>query len=222
MKRLNIFIDETGDFGFNEKSSNLYGISFVFHDSSDNIITEINHLNQKLTELKYNGMVHMADLIGKRGDYEDFSLGKRQKIFWLLFNFAKRAPIKIKSIFVNKKYMTKRAQLIRELEVSINELLSEKAEYINKYDKVVVYYDNGQKNLGSIIRKAFKQFTHVEHRVNFVLVEKRLFQVADMLTYIDKWDYKYKKKISFTNSEKRFFNEINLREVLHKIRNKKL
>lgn len=30
MKRLSIFIDETGEFGFGKGSSRLYGVSFVF------------------------------------------------------------------------------------------------------------------------------------------------------------------------------------------------
>ena len=30
MKILNIYVDETGEFGFNDKSSKLYGISFYF------------------------------------------------------------------------------------------------------------------------------------------------------------------------------------------------
>ena len=33
------------------------------------------------------------------------------------------------------------------------------------------------------------------HRVGFDYEEKRLFQVSDKLTYIDKYDYKYKNKI---------------------------
>jgi hypothetical protein len=32
MKRLNIFVDETGEFGFDDGSSRLYGVSFTFHE----------------------------------------------------------------------------------------------------------------------------------------------------------------------------------------------
>lgn len=35
MKRLNIFIDETGGFGFGDGTSRLYGISFVFHEQNN-------------------------------------------------------------------------------------------------------------------------------------------------------------------------------------------
>ena len=42
LKRLNIFVDETGDFGCEENSSKLYGVSFTFHDQDNDINTELN------------------------------------------------------------------------------------------------------------------------------------------------------------------------------------
>ena len=47
MTRLNIFIDETGDFGFSQRSSKLYGVSFTFHEQKNNITSEINKLNER-------------------------------------------------------------------------------------------------------------------------------------------------------------------------------
>ena len=38
IKRLNIFIDESGDFGFTKGSSELYGVSFTIHESDDSIV----------------------------------------------------------------------------------------------------------------------------------------------------------------------------------------
>ena len=74
MKRLSIFIDETGEFGFEKGSSRLYGVSFVFHDQSYSIKKEINDLNQRLLNIGYINMIHMADLIMKRGDYSNMNL----------------------------------------------------------------------------------------------------------------------------------------------------
>ena len=47
MKRLNIFVDETGDFGFENGLSQLYGVSFTFHDQNNDITPEINNLNDR-------------------------------------------------------------------------------------------------------------------------------------------------------------------------------
>ena len=222
MKRLNIFIDETGDFGFALGSSEIYGVSFTFHDSNDGIIDEVSYLNNKLINNDYDGMIHMADLVSKRGDYEKFNLQRRKAIFWSIFYFSKRVPVKIKSVFVNKKYITSHSQLIRELGQGINKLLLDYKALIEKYDRVVVYYDNGQGTLGLMFLTAFSIFNNIEHREKFDHKEKRLFQVADMLTCIDKMDFKWKEKIEFTKSEKYFIGDKSFRKLLYEIKNKRL
>ena len=75
-KRLNIFIDESGDFGFVDGSSDLYAVSFTLHKSSDSIKTELKYLNEKLDMLNYDGMIHLAYLIAKRGEYSHFNFEK--------------------------------------------------------------------------------------------------------------------------------------------------
>lgn len=52
IKRLNIFIDESGDFGFVKGSSDLYAVSFTLHESSDSIESELKYLNERLTRFK--------------------------------------------------------------------------------------------------------------------------------------------------------------------------
>ena len=47
MKRLNIFVDETGEFGFGNGSSELYGVSFTFHEQDDEIRKILKELNKK-------------------------------------------------------------------------------------------------------------------------------------------------------------------------------
>ena len=49
IKRLNIFVDESGDFGFVDGSSDLYAVSFTLHESSDSIKSELEYLNEKLS-----------------------------------------------------------------------------------------------------------------------------------------------------------------------------
>ena len=104
MKKLNIFIDESGDFGINDNASDLYVVSFVFLSSLNNIEPFLNAFKERLNKLKFTKMIHTADLIRHKGDYKDLSIDLRQSIFNSLFVFTKRSPIKLKSIVVNKKY----------------------------------------------------------------------------------------------------------------------
>lgn len=52
IRRLNIFIDESGDFGFVDGSSDLYAVSFTLHESSDSIRNELEYLNEKLSRIR--------------------------------------------------------------------------------------------------------------------------------------------------------------------------
>ena len=101
-------------------------------------------------------------------------------------------------------------------------MVKENEKYLKKFDKIVMYYDNGQEILGTILDSIFLQFNGFEHKVDFDHKEKRLFQVSDMLTYIDKFDYKYKNKMSFTKSEKFFFDFKDIRRILKEINKKRL
>ena len=42
-----------------------------------------------------------------------------------------------------------------------------------------------------------------------------------MLTYIDKYDYKYKYKMQFTKSEKYFFTTADIRKILKELNKKR-
>ena len=130
--------------------------------------------------------------------------------------FSRRIPVKYKTIIIDKKYTDNSRILKQKISLEINKMIKENKHYFNKFDRIVMYYDNGQEVLGTILDSIFLQFDGFEHRIDFDHKEKRLFQVSDMLTYIDKYDYKYKNKMTFTKGEKYFFsiNEIRKIEIL--------
>lgn len=221
MRRLNIFVDETGEFGFEKGASELYGISFTFHEQNDNITFELDKLNARLEKIGYTKMIHMADLIMKRGDYSKFDINTRKNIFKAIYHFSRKIPVKYKTILVDKKYADISTTLRQQLSIEINKMIKEHESYFNKFDKIVMYYDNGQEMLGIILDSIFLRFDGFEHRVNFNHKEKRLFQVSDMLTFIDKYDYKYKNKKRFTKGEKYFFSDEEIRKVLRELSKKR-
>ena len=139
IKRLNIFIDESGDFGFTKGSSELYGVSFTIHESNDSIVNDLEYLNNRLKKANYDGMIHLADLIAKRGDYASFNLQQRKDIFWSIFYFSKRVKVKIHTIIVDKRFKNNKTQLNRELASEINNFFIEISDYMNEFDNVVVY-----------------------------------------------------------------------------------
>lgn len=222
IKRLNIFIDESGDFGFVKGSSDLYAVSFTLHESSDSIQSELKYLNERLKKLNYEGMIHLAYLVAKRGDYSHFDLEKRKSIFWAIFYFSNRVKVKLKTIIIDKKYINKKMQLNMALAREIGQFVNDNREYLESFDKIVIYYDNGQETLATILDTIFAINPKVERKVEFDHTNKRLFQVSDMLTVIDKLDYKRKNNIPFTNAEKFFFKGKDFRHIINLLKSKRL
>ena len=221
MKRLNIFVDETGEFGFGTGASELYGVSFTFHEHNDDILPELLKLNERLDKIGYTNMIHMADLIMHRGDYVNFNIDTRKSIFKAIYHFSRKIPVKYHTIIIDKKYTDNSRILRQKLSTDINKMIKENESYFEKFDEIVMYYDNGQETLGIILDSIFSRFEGFEHRVDFDHKEKRLFQVSDMLTYIDKFDYKYKNKMSFTRGEKYFFTYDEIRKILRELNKKR-
>lgn len=217
MERLNIFVDETGEFGFGKNASRLYGVSFTFHEQSDDISIELGKLNDRLQRIGYTDMIHMADLIMRRGDYSDFEIKTRKSIFNSIYQFSRKIKVRYKTIIVDKKYVDSGKVLKYKLANEIDKMIIENGGYFNKFDRIVMYYDNGQEILVTILDTVFNRFEGYLYVDNFNHKEKRLFQVSDMLTYIDKYDYKYKHNIPFTKGEKYFFGEDEIRRVLKEL-----
>lgn len=221
MKRLNIFVDETGKFGFGNGASELYGVSFTFHEHDDDIMPELLKLNDRLDKIGYTDMIHMADLIMHRGDYSKFNINTRKSIFKSIYHFSRKIPVRYHTIIIDKKYTDNSRILRQKLSARINKMIKENENYFEKFDKIIMYYDNGQETLGIILDSIFSRFNGFDHRVTFNHKEKRLFQVSDMLTYIDKFDYKYKNKMSFTKGEKYFFSYDEIRKILRELNKKR-
>lgn len=166
-------------------------------------------------------MIHMADLIMRRGDYRSFNIDKRKSIFNAIYTFSRKVPVRFQTIIIDKKYVDNTRILKQRLSSEINKMIKEHENYFEKFDKIVMYYDNGQETLGTILDSIFSRFDGFEHRVEFNHKEKRLFQVSDMLTFIDKYNYKYKHNMKFTKSEKFFFSTKEMRKILKEL-NKKI
>lgn len=222
IKRLNIFVDETGEFGYGVKSSMLYGISFTFHEQDNDISGELNNLNNRLMKIGYTNMIHMSDLIMRRGDYSKFDIKMRKSIFNSIYQFSRKIPVKYHTIIIDKRFIDNGNVLRKQIINEVNQMIKNNEGYFNKFDKIVMYYDNGQEPLGYILDSLFIRFNSYEHRVKFDHVEKRLFQVSDMLTYVDKAIYKHKKNIKYEKSELYFFGNDELRKIAKELNKKRL
>ena len=221
MSKLKIYVDESGDFGFTEKSSELYVVSFVFHDTSKSIKPKIDFLNEKLKSLNYNGMIHTADLIANRNEYAKMKLEDRKKLFSSLFYFALKCNIKTKSIVVDKKYKNNKIQLRQDIINKLKIMLKKYNKYFSKFDNIIIYYDNGQEKLKNIIKEVFEHYNY-EIIEEFNHKEERLFQVSDMLCVLEKINFNIKKHIILNKHEKYFFSTFEFDKIIKDLYKKNL
>lgn len=201
MKKLKIYIDESGEFGFKDGSSDLYVVSMVMYDTSKSITSFLNAFNERLKEIGYTGMIHMADLVRHKGDYKNFDISKRKNIFNAIFHLTRKLPINIHSIIIDKKYTSNNKVLKRKVLLELNSFIENNRKYFSKFDEIMVFYDNGQNILGNAIDIAFSNLNNYEHIIDFDKIQERLFQISDMLTYVDKFDFKYKNKLHFSTKK---------------------
>ena len=218
---LKIYIDETGDTNYGKGASEIFGISMVFHESKNNIDKELSNLNYVLKQVGFeNQMVHTTVLINNKDNQYKMNVFERKKIINILFHFYSIANINSKSFFINKKEIkdkdTLQLRFTRELKQFVNNHL----EYFLSFDKVIVYFDDGQIQLGRIIRKVFGLLSNFIQIKDFDKVNERLFQVADMITFFDKIIYKIKYNIIFNTIEIKFYSKKEIKAKIQDIKKK--
>jgi len=205
-KILSCFIDEAGDFGDYESHSPFYIVSIIAHEQSDSIQADIDGLEQYLTSLGYpHHAIHTGPLIRREGAYELVEVEKRQKLFNLLFRFARMIPIRFFTALVRKSECADSDVLEAKITKEIKTKLEACLDYWHTFDKIIIYYDNGQKPLKRILNVLFNtMFTNVEVR-KVIPVDYKLFQVADLICTLDHINAKIEIG-QFSNSEAEFFS----------------
>ena len=207
MKELSIFVDESGDFGEYAQHAPYYIITMVFHDQSNDISPNINILNNALRQIGYGDeqAVHTEPLIRREPPYQYFQPNERRAIFSKLYYFTLNCDIKYKSfVFKKAEYENSfklEARMARELSLFIRENLS----FFQSFEKVILYYDNGQHELNRILNTVLAtQLADYDVR-KVIPNEYRLFQVADLICTLELLKTKMEHG-KLSNSEERIFH----------------
>ena len=206
MKELSIFVDESGDFGEYAKHSPYYVVAMVFHEQNKDISKQIEHLDNRLANMKHDiHAIHTEPLIRSEENYYGISANDRRGILFELYYFAIKCDISFE-VFVNEKIKyAKELELEAKISKGINSFLTKKEEYIKKFDRVIIYYDNGQKNITRILNSVFAT-QNIDYEVRKVLPSNyRLFQVADLICTLALIDKKIETK-NMSKSETMIFH----------------
>lgn len=182
MKLLSIFVDESGDFGDYNGITEFYAISFVFHNQDEDISGIVEKLDNSIRDVSNERFaIHTMPLIRREEMYKNMSPNDRRAILRKLFFFAKTAPISFKSFIFSKKHFKSFNQLYGHISREMDAFFFEHKEEFDKYDEIVIYYDNGQQKITNLIHTVVAiHFDKYDIR-KVMPVDYRLFQVADML-----------------------------------------
>ena len=207
MKELSIFIDESGDFGGFQKHSPYYIVTAVFHDQSNDITSELEKLNIELKNLGYtNPIIHTRPLIRREDDYSAMSPNERRAIFTKLFYFTMRCNIKYKTFLYEKKQFKDEYKLQAKIARDMSQFMKDNMEYFFSFDKVILYYDNGQHELSRILNIVLATVLPEYDSREAMQKDYRLSQVADLLCTLEQIKQNLENGIKLTNSELLLFH----------------
>ena len=205
---LSIFIDESGDFGPFEQHAPYYQVAMVLHDQNIDISEAVAVMDTHVGYLGYPyHAIHTGPLIRRESVYINDLTEDRKRLFNALFHFARRLDIKYICPKIKKSDCKDVIDMTGKMSKVIRSSLSEHEEYWNIFDRVIVYYDNGQVELTKILSSVFNTFfSDVEFR-KVEPVQYKLFQVADLICTMELLKEKAELK-TFSKSETEFFYSI--------------
>ncbi|MBP3489493.1 MAG: DUF3800 domain-containing protein [Roseburia sp.] len=206
MKELSIFVDESGDFGEYSAHAPYYIVAMVLHDQANDITTEIAKLNRELKNLGYeNHVVHTEPLIRREEDYRNLSPNERRSIFTKLYYFTTKCQIQYKTFIFQKKDFENVFKLEGRMAREISGFIRENLTYFQGFEKVILYYDNGQHELNRILNTVLASEL-ADYDVRKVLpCDYKLFQAADLICTLELLRLKAESG-SLTRSEKLIFH----------------
>jgi hypothetical protein len=181
---LSIFADESGDFG---TESEYYIVSFVFHEQHRSIADQVARLSESLGHLGFDPdhAVHTGAIIRREDDYELLSIATRKAAFTRLFAFARSVEFTYQTFRFRKREHPDRLKLKGAISKGLWRFLQDNAAYFLSFDRVIVYYDNGQSEITDVLNTLFNAFFFEVDFRRAAPSRYRLFQVADLLCTLE-------------------------------------
>lgn len=207
-KILSVFVDESGDFGPYAVHSPYYFVSIILHNQNIDISENLKIFESHLSNLGYpKHAIHTGPLIRRESLYSNHLTEERKHLFNALFNFARKLPFQYSYIKIKKSECPDITAMTSRISKSLSNVLLRNERFWKSFDKIIIYYDNGQIELTKILTSVFNTlFTHVEFR-KVQPTNYKLFQIADLICTMELLAEKAETN-SFTRSEIEFFDNV--------------
>ncbi len=209
MNELSIFVDESGDFGAYEPHAPFYLFTLVFHNQSHSIAEPIQHLERGLNDMGFDAKhcFHAGPTIRREEDYQNLSITERRKVLNRILTFAKNCDISYITFSVEKKHISDALALTVALTKQLSSFIREEYAFFSTFDKIIVYYDNGQVELNKLLASVFAVLLPQAEFRKVIPIDYRLFQVADLFCTMELVKLKETQHI-MSKSEEAFFGSM--------------
>ncbi len=205
MKELSVFIDESGDFGEITERPAYYLVTLLFHDQKNDIALNVKKLEDSTKNSGFDfEYIHTGPVIRREDVFSRLSIDERRKLLFKMLNFIIGSPITYEVVMVNRKEAPDKISLSGRLGREISNVIEKHKVFFEGFDKIIVYYDNGQIELGAVLNTVFSiHFSNVEFR-KAEPQKYRLLQAADFICSMELLKIK-KNENRLSKSEKQFF-----------------
>ena len=194
MRELSIFIDEPGSQGGH---SRYCLVTLLMHDQADSIESQILSYEDALRSKGLPDLpFHASPLMNGHDSYKSMGLDERKRLLSAFEGFVRRLPFSYKTFAYRRSEVDDPGLFIARLKKDLVVFLTDNLAYFQGFDKVKIYYDNGQQMVTSAVHGAI-DYVLSKDAVLYRMAtaqEYRLFQVVDYLCTLELTDLKYREK----------------------------
>lgn len=209
MKGIEIFIDESGDFGPYDPRCPDYIVTMVFHESDDPLFAQIRELEYRLSLLNLEEhCIHTSPAIRGEGEYFGMDSRVRRKALSCFSAFMRKSPLRFKTFFVNKQLDGTEDDVLQSLRTAMESFMSQHFERLCSYDDIIVAYDKGQPQLSKLISEMFCQRFSRVRLTRTLPIYSRIFQVADFACTLKRIALRLQREGSLAKVEEKFFGSV--------------
>lgn len=182
---LSIFVDESGD---QEGRSKYYVLTLLFHDQAVDLAAYVARQEHGLTTRRLDVLpFHTAAVLNGHEDYENKTLEERKSYFSQFFLTVQKLPITYHSFIYRRSEFQTKDDLSNRMRRDVTNLLFDHLAWLQSFDHVKVYYDNGQQIVGNALHAAVEYVLSRNSLVYRITksTDFLLAQAADLLCSIE-------------------------------------
>lgn len=204
MPEMSLFVDESGESGTESK---YYLLTLVFHEQDSGIDKQIEQYENALHDKGLPDIpLHTSPLLNGHDDYEGMDIQDRKRLLQAFFTMLQHMPIKYHTFSYKKGDFSGDAALVTRMKRDVVNLVFDNLEYLQRFDKVKVYYDDGQ----YVVTKSLHDAIEYALASNAVMYKDgspkdyRLAQAADLICTLELTALKFEAN-EHTKTDDRFF-----------------